>query len=300
MRRAYVRRKKRYSPVDIILSAILILCGLICLGPILNTVAISFSDKTSAAMGKVGLIPIGFNWVGYKAILEEGQFFRSFMVSVERVILGTALNMVLTILMAYPLSKNVKAFPAKNRYMWIIIFLMMFNGGIVPNFMLVKSLHLMDTIWALILPGAVPIFNVILLMNFFKAIPHSLEEAAIIDGANPIQILLKVFLPMSKAALATIVLFCVVNHWNAFFDGKIYINSLEKLPLQTYIQSLVVDLNPEQMASMTEEQLIEQMKMSSLTFNSAKVVVSMLPILIIYPFLQRYFVTGIVMGAVKE
>lgn len=177
---------------------------------------------------------------------------------------------------------------------------MMFNGGIVPNFMLVKSLHLMDTIWALILPGAVPIFNVILLMNFFKAIPHSLEEAAIIDGANPIQILLKVFLPMSKAALATIVLFCVVNHWNAFFDGKIYINSLEKLPLQTYIQSLVVDLNPEQMASMTEEQLNEQMKMSSLTFNSAKVVVSMLPILIIYPFLQRYFVTGIVMGAVKE
>ena len=158
----------------------------------------------------------------------------------------------------------------------------------------------MDTIWALILPGAIPVFNVILLMNFFKGIPDSLEEAAVIDGANPLQILIKVFLPMSKAALATITLFCIVNHWNAFFDGKIYINSLEKLPLQTYIQSLVVDLNPEQMASMTPEQMSEQMQLSSLTFNSAKVVVSMLPILLIYPFLQKYFVTGIVMGAVKE
>ena len=143
-------------------------------------------------------------------------------------------------------------------------------------------------------------FSMLMYQAALDNVPHDMEEAAIIDGANPIQILLKVFLPMSKAALATIVLFCVVNHWNAFFDGKIYINSLEKLPLQTYIQSLVVDLNPEQMASMTEEQLNEQMKMSSLTFNSAKVVVSMLPILIIYPFLQRYFVTGIVMGAVKE
>ena len=251
-------------------------------------------------MGRVGLWPINFNVAGYRAILEEKQFFHSFFVSVRRVAAGTALNMTLTILMAYPLSKEPGKFRAKKYYMWIVIFLMMFNGGIVPNFILVKNLNLMDTIWALILPGAVPVFNVILLMNFFKGIPDSLEEAAVIDGANPLQILIKVFLPMSKAALATITLFCIVNHWNAFFDGKIYINSLEKLPLQTYIQSLVVDLNPEQMASMTPEQMSEQMQLSSLTFNSAKVVVSMLPILLIYPFLQKYFVTGIVMGAVKE
>ena len=295
-----MKKKRKISTADILIAFLLIVCGLMCLIPILNTVAISFSDKTSAAMGRVGLWPINFNVAGYRAILEEKQFFHSFFVSVRRVAAGTALNMSLTILMAYPLSKEPGKFRAKKYYMWIVIFLMMFNGGIVPNFILVKNLNLMDPIWALILPGAVPVFNVILLMNFFKGIPDSLEEAAVIDGANPLQILIKVFLPMSKAALATITLFCIVNHWNAFFDGKIYINSLEKLPLQTYIQSLVVDLNPEQMASMTPEQMSEQMQLSSLTFNSAKVVVSMLPILLIYPFLQKYFVTGIVMGAVKE
>lgn len=291
---------KKCTAVDVIITLFLIVCGLICLIPILNTVAISFSDKTSAALGNVVLWPVNFNLSAYKAMLEEKQFFQAFMVSVKRVVLGTGINMTLTILMAYPLSKDKQAFRAKGIYMWIVIFTMMFNGGLVPNFMLVKNLGLMDTIWALVLPGAVPVFNVIILMNFFKGIPKSLEEAAFVDGANPWQILWKIYIPLAKASLATIALFCIVNHWNTFFDGKIYMNTLEKLPLQTYIQSLIVDLNPERMASMTPEQLAEQMKMSSLTFNSAKVVVSMIPILLIYPFLQKYFVTGIVMGAVKE
>lgn len=291
---------KKCTAVDVIITLFLIVCGLICLIPILNTVAISFSDKTSAALGNVVLWPVNFNLSAYKAMLEEKQFFQAFMVSVKRVVLGTGINMTLTILMAYPLSKDKQAFRTKGIYMWIVIFTMMFNGGLVPNFMLVKNLGLMDTIWALVLPGAVPVFNVIILMNFFKGIPKSLEEAAFVDGANPWQILWKIYIPLAKASLATIALFCIVNHWNTFFDGKIYMNTLEKLPLQTYIQSLIVDLNPERMSSMTPEQLAEQMKMSSLTFNSAKVVVSMIPILLIYPFLQKYFVTGIVMGAVKE
>ena len=185
-----MKKKRKISTADILIAFLLIVCGLMCLIPILNTVAISFSDKTSAAMGRVGLWPINFNVAGYRAILEEKQFFHSFFVSVRRVAAGTALNMSLTILMAYPLSKEPGKFRAKKYYMWIVIFLMMFNGGIVPNFILVKNLNLMDTIWALILPGAVPVFNVILLMNFFKGIPDSLEEAAVIDGANPLQILI--------------------------------------------------------------------------------------------------------------
>ena len=184
--------------------------------------------------------------------------------------------------------------------MWIVVFTMMFNGGLVPTFMVVSKLHMMDTFWALVLPGAVPVFNVIILMNFFKAIPQSLEESAYVDGAGAWTILFKIYLPLSKASLATIGLFAVVTHWNSYFDGKIYINSLTKLPLQTYIQSLATSINTDMMASMTPEEIQEMLEVSSLTFNSAKVVVSMIPILLIYPFLQKYFVTGMVVGAVKE
>lgn len=292
--------KKKLSVSDWVVSAVLILCGLICLVPILNTIAISLSDKTSASLGQVSFWPVNFNLSSYQAMMEEKQFGRSFLVSVVRVILGTSVNMALTILMAYPLSKTPSMFHAKKYYMWVVVFVMMFNGGLVPTFLVVKQVGLIDSIWALILPGAVPVFNVILLMNFFKNVPRALEEAAFVDGATPWTILFRIYLPLSSAALATITLFAIVNHWNAFFDGKIYIDSPEKLPLQTYIQSLIVDLNPQQMASMTPEQLEEHMKMSSMTFNSAKVMVSMIPILVIYPFLQKYFVTGIVIGAVKE
>ena len=285
---------------DIIIAAALLFCGLICLVPILNTVAISFSDRTSAALGKVSFWPVNFNLSSYKAMLEERQFGQSFMVSVLRVILGGSINMVLSILMAYPLSKSPKVFKSKKFYMWFVVFTMMFNGGLVPTFMVIRQLGLMDTIWALVLPTAVPVFNVILLINFFKNITAALEEAANLDGDSPWYILWHIFVPLSKASLATIALFAVVNHWNSFFDGKLYINSLSKLPLQTYIQSLSASLDPTQMATMSPEEIKEKMAMSSLTFNSAKVVVSMVPILIIYPFLQKYFVTGIVMGAVKE
>ncbi len=292
--------RKKITVADIIIGIFLFLCAFSCLMPILNTIAISFSDRTSAALGKVYYWPVNFNLSAYKAMFHEKQFIISFFNSIFRVVLGVSINMLLTILMAYPLSKDPKVFKHKKIYMWIIIVTMMFSGGLVPTFLVVKSLGLMDTIWALVLPGAVPVFNVILLMNFFKGVPKSLEEAAAVDGATPLQILWKIFVPISKPALATIALFAIVGHWNAFFDGKIYINSPLKLPLQTYIQSLTVDLNPERMVNMTPEQIEQQMAMSSLTFNSAKVIVSMVPILIIYPFIQKYFVKGIVVGAVKQ
>ncbi len=246
------------------------------------------------------LWPVNFTTVSYGNMLEETQFWVSFMVSVKRVIIGVSLNMVVTILTAYPLSKSSSQFRTKSIYMWIVVFTMLFNGGLVPTFMVINKLNLMDTFWALVLPGAVPVFNVILLMNFFKGVPQSLEESASMDGAGPWTVLTQIYLPLSKPSLATIGLFSVVTHWNSYFDGKIYINSVSKLPLQTYIQSLSSSLNAEMMATMTAEEVQEQLAMSSLTFNSAKVVVSMIPILLIYPFLQKYFVTGMVVGAVKE
>jgi len=171
---------------------------------------------------------------------------------------------------------------------------------LIPIFILVKGLNLLDSIWSLILPGAVPVFSVIILMNFFKGIPKSLEEAAVVDGANPLTILARIFIPLALPSIATITLFSIVGHWNAFFDGKIFINTLANQPLSTYIQTLTVELNFQAMQSMSPSEIIRKLEMSNLTFNSAKVVVSMVPILIIYPLLQKYFVTGIVMGAVKE
>ncbi len=291
---------KKFKISDVLIYLALLFCGLICLIPILNTVAISLSDKTSAALGLVRLWPVNFTTVSYGNMLEETQFWVSFMVSVKRVIIGVSLNMVVTILTAYPLSKSSSQFRTKSIYMWIVVFTMLFNGGLVPTFMVINKLNLMDTFWALVLPGAVPVFNVILLMNFFKGVPQSLEESASMDGAGPWTVLAQIYLPLSKPSLATIGLFSVVTHWNSYFDGKIYINSVSKLPLQTYIQSLSSSLNAEMMATMTAEEVQEQLAMSSLTFNSAKVVVSMIPILLIYPFLQKYFVTGMVVGAVKE
>lgn len=292
--------KKKIKFSDVAINLILGFCGLVCLIPILNTVAISFSDRTSAALGLVRLWPVNFTLASYQNMLKETQFWTSFLVSVKRVVIGVSLNMLLSILMAYPLSKSKSVFYKKKYYMWIVVFTMMFNGGLVPTFMVVNKLHMMDTFWALVLPGAVPVFNVIILMNFFKAIPQSLEESAYVDGAGAWTILFKIYLPLSKASLATIGLFAVVTHWNSYFDGKIYINSLTKLPLQTYIQSLATSINTDMMASMTPEEIQEMLEVSSLTFNSAKVVVSMIPILLIYPFLQKYFVTGMVVGAVKE
>ena len=292
--------KHRYNFVDVIIIAILLILTISCLVPILNTLAMSFSDKTSAALGEVLFLPVNFTTSPYVEIVKEGRFFRAFGVSVVRVILGTAINLLFSVFMAYPLSKDPKEFPFRNFYMWIFVFTMMFNGGLVPTFLVIKDLGLIDTIWALVLPCAVNVFNTILLMNFYKGIPKALEEAARVDGAGALRILIQIVIPLAKPALATVTLFCIVFHWNSFFDGKIYINSSENVPLQTYIQGLVVQVSPQALANMTPDEIVRKLEVSSINFNSAKAFVSMIPILLIYPFLQKYFVTGIVMGAVKE
>jgi len=292
------RRKLNY--VDIIIMSVIGVITFISLIPIINTLMISFSDKTSAAVGRVYFWPVNFTVIAYQRMLEEQRFFTAFRVSVLRVLLGTSLNVLFSIHMAFPLSKSTRIFPQRNKFMWFIVFTMLFSGGMVPSFLLVRGLGLLDSIWALVLPGAVNVFNTIILMNFYKGIPQSLEESAMMDGARPFTILWRIYAPLAKASIATITLFSAVNHWNAFFDGLIYISTQSKVPLQTYIQSLVVTLDPSDFQRMTPEEIVRRMEVSNLTFNAAKVIVSMVPIIAIYPFLQRYFVVGIVMGAVKE
>lgn len=281
---------------DILIYLTVIFMTMCCLFPLLNMVAISFSDKAAASANMVGLVPVDFTTSAYKTLLGESQFWVSFWISIKRVFLGTIINMILTILLAYPLSKSKREFKGHDVYMYIVIFAMLFSGGMIPIYLTIKSYGLLNSIWALILPGAVPVFNVILLMNFFKGVPKSLEEAAAIDGASKLTILLKIYLPISMPALATIILFCIVNHWNDFFSGLVYMNKTSIYPLQTYIQQLSVD-----MSQITDpEQLKRFAQVSNKTLDAAKIVVSTIPLLIIYPFLQKYFVSGIVIGAVKE
>ncbi|MDO4291968.1 MAG: carbohydrate ABC transporter permease [Eubacteriales bacterium] len=296
MRKQYHSLENRIvDAVVLILTAFLFI---LCILPLLNVLALSFSGKEAAIAGKVSLIPVDFTLDSYRYLLQEKRFFLSFWMSTKRVMLGTLINMILIVLMAYPLSLEVRQFPSRNRYMWLLIFTMLFSGGVVPWYFVIRGLGLIDTIWALVLPGAVPVFNVILIINFFRNIPKAIKESAQLDGIGPMGMLLQILIPLSKPALATVALFCIVNHWNSFFDGMILINTPEKLPLQTYIQSLVIRISDLSQSGLSAEQLAE--KMSQRTFNAAKIVISTIPILVVYPFLQRYFVTGITLGSVKE
>jgi len=280
--------------------AIIIFLGLLCFLPLWNVVCMSFSSATAIRLNKVSFLPVDFNIMAYEKIMNDGQFWRSFAISVIRVFLAVIINLVLMVLMAYPLTKTKEEFHARDICMRILIFAMMFSGGMIPTYMLVKNLHLLNTIWALVLPGAVPIFNMIMVMNFFLGVPKSLEEAAIIDGASPLQVLLRVLIPCSKPVLATVALFSIVGNWNDYFSGIIYITRMKNHPLMTYIQSFNVDIKSMVERSASAEELADAVKVSAQNLNSAKIVIATVPLLMIYPFLQKYLITGIVLGSVKE
>ncbi len=280
--------------------AAVILLALCCLLPLLNIVAISFSSSAAVTGNQVGLIPVGFSWAAYEKIVGDSQFWRSFFISVLRVVLALAFNIVLIVLMAYPLSKSEREFKGRNIYMYLLIFAMLFNGGMIPTFLVLRRLGILNTIWALVLPGAVPIFSVILVMNFFIGIPRSLEEAALLDGASPMQVLTQIYVPCSKPSLATVALFSIVGSWNDFYSGLIYITKMRNYPLMTYIQSLSVNIEELLRAGADAAALENILEVSNHNLNAAKIVVAVIPLLLIYPVLQKYLITGIVMGSVKE
>lgn len=282
--------------VDWVITILLVVVGVSTLLPLVNTLAMSLSDKAAVSGGMVSLLPVGFNLDAYNYILADNSFWRAFGISVLRVVVGTSVNVALAVLTAFPLSRADKAFPGRNIFMWLFVFGMILNVGLVPWYLTISGYGLIDNFLALILPGAVPIWSVIILMNFFRNIPKELDEAARIDGANPWQLLLRIYLPTSLPALATITLFAIVGHWNSFFDGLILMNNPENYPLQTYIQQLVIADRPALHGG--QARLLAQL--SNNTLNAAKLFVAMLPILLIYPLMQRYFVRGIMLGAVKE
>ncbi|MBO5032510.1 MAG: carbohydrate ABC transporter permease [Lachnospiraceae bacterium] len=296
-----VENKSFHSKVRVtVIYGIVLLLGISCLLPLLNILAISFSGSAAVSANRVGVLPVDFTLTAYNKILSDSQFWHSFMISVIRVALALILNLAVTVPMAYAMTKSKKEFRARNIYMNLLIFAMLFNGGMIPTYILVRNLGLLNTIWALVLPGALPIFNVILLMNFFLGIPKSLEEAALIDGANPFQVLLKIMIPCAKPCLATVSLFSIVGSWNDFFSGLIYMQKVENYPIMTYIQSLNVDIQELLKSGASSSTLENVTELSNRNLNAAKIVVAVIPLLMIYPILQKYLITGMVMGSVKE
>ncbi|MDF2927445.1 MAG: transporter permease [Paenibacillaceae bacterium] len=275
----------------------LIALALLCIFPVIHTLALSLSSSSAATAGFVTLWPVDFTWKSYEFVAAKPEFLKAMGVTVLRAILGVCVNMLLTVLIAYPLSKETSFFRWRTVYAWFFVFTILFNGGLIPSYIVVQKLGLIDTIWALVLPGAVPVFNVILLLNFFRSLPKELEEAASIDGAGQMTVLWKLFVPLSLPAMATIILFAVVGHWNAWFDGMIYMNRPEHYPLQTYLRTVVIQTD---MALLSSNDLELLKSISDRTTKAAQIFLAALPILVTYPFLQRFFVKGIVMGSVKE
>ncbi|GGO02712.1 carbohydrate ABC transporter permease [Saccharibacillus kuerlensis] len=284
---------------DTVILVILIVITLTCILPIWYTFSLSLSSNSAAAAGQVWLWPVGFNFNAYMQILKDTQFFGSFWISIQRVMLGAALNFIVVLLMAYPLSRSSQQFKARGVLMWILIFCMLFNGGLIPLYLTVKGLGLLNSIWALVLVGGAQtlVFNVILTVNFFRNLPKELDEAALVDGAGPWYSLFNIYLPLAVPVLATVTLFSIVYHWNEFLYGLIFMTREQYYPLQTYIQQLVVSVDP---ATMSEDQYRRLSELSNRTLDAAKIFIAMLPIMVVYPFLQRYFIHGITLGSVKE
>jgi putative aldouronate transport system permease protein len=283
------RRKITFSYVLIV--AFLLFFSLLCLLPFWYVLISSLSDPLLLKTGDVRLIPNGFSLQAYKIVLGEVKFYRGFLVSISRTLLGTSLGLGVQAMTAYVLSR--KYFQARKLCISLVVFTILFNGGIIPNYLVIKKLNLLDTIWSLVFPMAFNPWNVLLLISFFAAIPDSIEESAKLDGANDFTIFSRLAVPLSRPALMTIMLFISVRHWNELMDGVIYINSDILKPLQVYLIELIMRSSVQNMVEPMENYV------TVLSIQTTAIFVSCLPILMLYPIVQKHFVKGIMIGGVK-
>jgi len=291
-----VHKKKRNSlnKVGLAIPIVMILLAILCILPFIHVLAFSLSSPAKANAGLVTLWPLEFNLDAYRYIMKEPKFIASFWVSIQRAVLGVSLGCLLTVITAYPLSKETRSFRTRTAYVWFFVVTMLFSGGLVPTYIIVKTYGLIDSLGALIFPAALNVFFVTLMLNFFRGLPLELEESAVVDGAGQWRILFRIYVPLSLPSLATIALFTIVFHWNSWFDGLIYMNKSSHYPLQTYLQTIVTNPDMSRVANIGEV-----LAVSSRTVKTAQLFVGMLPVIIVYPFLQRYFVKGMVIGSVK-
>lgn len=277
---------------------ILLSASLLCILPFVHLLAVSFSESSAVSAGKVLFWPVDFTLKAYSFALENGKFIRSLLISVARVLLGCSVNLILMTLTAYPLSKPKEKLMGRNIYMTFFVITMIVGGGLIPTYLVVTKAGLLNSIWALILPSALQVYNMVILMNFIRGLPGELEEAAMIDGAGKGKVLTSIVLPLLKPALATVGLFSMVSHWNDWFGGMIYMQSPDLYPLQTYLQSLLKSFD-DLMRSSGEDYMRLVSLMSARTGRAAQLFLGALPVMMVYPFLQKYFTEGMVVGSVK-
>lgn len=274
--------------------ALILLVAACCLFPFLYIVSVSFSNKTAVLRSEVFLWPVDFDLSAYKAVFNNQALMTSMWFTIGLTVVHTLICLVMTVLCAYPLSKS--DLRLKTPLLLLVMFTMYFSGGMIPGYLNIKSLGLLNTFWVLILPGCLSTYNMILMKSFFQSMPKELEESAYVDGANDAYVLLRIILPLSKAMLATIALFYAVGRWNGFMDALLYIDNEQMYTIQVRLRQLI---QSSQVTALMED--IPEIKNDVVaeTIKAACLVFSMIPVMILYPWLQKYFVKGVMIGSVK-
>ena len=288
-----IKQDKVFYAVNAFILTIFMLIVLI---PVINIVACSFSSGSAVSAGKVYLWPVDFSLEGYKAVFNHKRIWSAYGNTFLYTIVGTIVNLIMTVLAAYPLSR--RTMPGKGFVTFLFTFTMIFNGGMVPTYLQIKNLHMLDTIWSMVLPGAISVTNMIICRTFFANIPHDLYEAAEIDGCNDFTYLRVIVLPLSSSVLAVLTLYYAVGHWNTYQDAFLYLLSVDKMPLQILLRDILV--SSQMMADMLvdDSEMALQMQLVQLVKFSI-IIVASVPVLVLYPFVKRFFAKGVMLGSLK-
>lgn len=299
--------KKRHNSISVprvdkiyygLVNAFLFAFFMIILLPLINVVVSSFSDAKAVNQGRVLFWPVDFTTEGYKAVFEYKGIWRSYANTFLYTISGTALNLAMTMMCAYPLAR--RELPFKSPVIALFMFTMLFGGGTIPNYILIRNLHMMNTIWAMIVPSAISVYNMIIARTFIQNIPTDIEEAARIDGCSDIRYFFSMVLPLSKTVIAVLGLYYAVGHWNDYFTAFLYLNDNEKMPLQITLRAILINNTFTETSTTTinEEALLNNQALQDLLKYSL-IIVSSVPVLVLYPFVKKYFLKGVMLGAVK-
>ena len=291
------RKKQRvsrgYRIFQAVNAVVLTIVVIVTLYPFVNVVARSLSDEAQIIAGRVSLWPRGFNLTTYKLVMSDPMFWTNYRNTVVYTVVATTIAIVLTTCYAYVLSK--KQLKGRKVLVGIAVFTMFFSGGLIPNYVLISSLNMTNTIWAVVLPNAINVFNLLVMKAFFESLPLELEEAAAVDGLSTYGVLWRVVLPLSKAVVATMVLFYAVSFWNSWFTAFLYMDQLDMFPVTVYLRNILAGATGAEAIGGSAGELVQ----SGATIQSVTIVLTVLPILVVYPFVQRYFVSGVLLGAVK-
>lgn len=292
--RIRIRPSRGYRVFQVVNAVILTGVVAVTVYPFLNLLAQSFSSESAIRQGRVNLIPRGFNVTTYKTVMSDSSFWENYRNTVEYTVVATAIAMVLTTCYAYVLSKrHVKG---RGVLVGIALFTMFFNGGLIPNYVLISQLGLRNTIWSIVLPNAINVFNLLVMKAFFESLPGELEEAAAVDGLSTYGILWRIVLPLSKAVIATMILFYAVSFWNSWFSAFLYMDRSDLFPVTVYLRNLIAGATGGAVNEGMSSDLTLQV---GANIQAVAIVLTVLPILTVYPFIQKYFVSGVMLGAVK-